>query len=377
MEFSTRLSVSLINDYFIKLLERKAKYFRYNSAGKILNNIYEHHRISGFITNNLFGVIYALVNLIVFSILLIGYNIQLYFILSIGGALYFFWISSFIKKRKEADDEVYKVSALNHSKTLELINGAIELKLNGSVLKRRWQWLNIQAKLLNKRKKSFFISEFQNRVSRFILELTTNITILFTLFAVVEDQLTLGMLLSIQYIMNHIINSFGSFVGFIQSNQDAKISFGRVSEIKNFEAEESVNGLPPSNGPHDISISNVSFQYASTQNETLNDISLNIKRGSTVAIVGKRGSGKSTLLSLLTLVNRPDNGGIKIWDVYLSGINNESWRKKIGVVSNDSFLFPDTVAHNICESSVDIDNSQMMKSAKMACVHDEVLNFKR
>jgi ATP-binding cassette subfamily B protein len=184
---------------------------------------------------------------------------------------------------------------------------------------------------------------------------------------VLEGEMTLGMMLVIQYIIGQLNGPLQQLIGFIRSAQDAKISLERLSGIHGTENEEKVEEQKLRENPDgDIVIRNLTFQYTPISDEVLKDISFTIPRGKTTAIVGTNGSGKTTLIKLLLGFYDTNKGSIKVGGQELNTIYKKVWRQQCGVVMQEGFIFSDTIANNIAESDDSTNIGKVLSAASKA-----------
>jgi ATP-binding cassette subfamily B protein len=297
------------------------------------------------------------------------------FIFLIASALYVLWIVLFLKKRKELDYKRFAQASAEQSNLYQMITGMQEIKLNNCEKQKRWEWENIQAKLFRVSVKGLSLSQYQQAGGFFINETKNIIISFFAASAVITGNMTLGMMMAVQYIIGQLNSPISQLIGFVQSAQDAKISLERLGEIHNREDEENVNEnkitLLPEN--KDINIENVMFQYGGQHSEmVLESVSLKIPKGKITAIVGMSGSGKTTLVKLLLGFYSPVKGEIKVGEYDLQNINTHVWRDHCGAVMQDGFIFSDTIARNIAVGDEVIDTKRLLNAARIANIGEMV-----
>jgi len=371
LHISVRINVNLIADFLIKLMNLPIGFFDSKNIGDLLQRIGDHKRIENFLTNSSLSVLLSLVNLIVFGIVLAVYSISIFLIFFISSILYIGWIFFFLRMRKEVDYRAFKQLSDNQDSLIEIIQGMPEIKLQGSHLKRRWKWANIQAKLFRTQMKSLSITQYQDAGALSINQLKDILITFLAATLVLDGSMTLGMMLAIQYIIGQLNGPLQQLIGFIRTSQDAKISLERLSEIHATENEENVevnklNMVPKG----DIEINELAFKYTPISDAVLQDISITIPRGKTTAIVGASGSGKTTLLKLLLGFYQPAKGNIQIGGQDLSTIYAKIWREQCGVVMQEGFIFSDTIANNIAESDEHTNFVKVFQSATTANIMD-------
>jgi ATP-binding cassette subfamily B protein len=168
--------------------------------------------------------------------------------------------------------------------------------------------------------------------------------------AVINGQMTLGMMMAVQYIIGQLNAPIQQFIGFTQAAQDARISLERLGEIHNREDEEKPDDEKIKDIPadKDIEIKNVVFQYEGPHSEkVLNNVSLVIPAKKTTAIVGISGSGKTTLIKLLLGFYNPVKGEISLNGTPLNRFSQSEWRRHCGVVMQEGYIFSDSIGGNI------------------------------
>ncbi len=376
LHISVRINVGLISDFLIKLMKLPLGFFDAKHTGDLLQRIGDHRRIEEFLTQSTLSVMLSVVNLIVFGIVLAVYSIPIFVIFFVSAILYAGWITIFLKKRKEVDYKAFQQMSDNQDSLIEMIQGMPEIKLQGSQLKRRWKWANIQAKLFRTQMKSLAIGQYQDAGAMSINQLKDILITFIAAKSVLEGSMTLGMMLAIQYIIGQLNGPLHQLIGFIRSAQDASISLERLSEIHNSDNEENVDETKTNEIPEgDIVLENLSFRYTPITNEVLSNITLTIPRGKTTAIVGTSGSGKTTLIKLLLGFYQPTEGKIMIGNAQLSNIQTKAWRANCGVVMQEGFVFSDTISANIAESDDNIDYKKVQNAIVTANIADHIQNL--
>jgi ATP-binding cassette subfamily B protein len=372
---STRINISILSDFLIKLMKLPMPYFDAKMTGDIMQRMEDHVRIQNFLTSQTLSTLFSFVNLLVFAVVLAYYNMLIFTVFLVSSILYIGWVLLFLKKRAELDHKRFGISSGDQSNVIQLIQGMQEIKLTNSEKQKRWEWERFQAKLFHYRVKNLSLNQYQQAGAFFINE-GKNIGITFlAAVAVVNGQLTLGAMMAIQYIIGQLNSPIQQIIGFVQSTQDAHLSLERLNEIHKQEDEEPENKsfvyeLPAMKS---IEVSNLSFTYPGAGNEpVLNDIHLSIPEGKTTAIVGMSGSGKTTLLKLLLKFYPLDNGDIRIGSTNLDLISHRIWRKNCGVVMQDGFIFSDNIARNIAVGEEQPDMVKLKHAVKVANIHEFV-----
>ncbi len=372
LHLSTRINISLVSDFFIKLMALPMAYFDTRMTGDIMQRINDHSRIENLLTGTTLSTLFSMFNLLVFGAVLIYYSSAIFGIFAIGSILYVIWILYFLKRRKELDYKRFSQLSQEQSTVIELINGMQEIKMHNAEKQKRWKWEFVQARLFKVSVQSLALEQVQGVGSSVINELK-NIVVTFTsAVLVIEGNITLGMMLSIQYIIGQLNAPIGQMVGFIQSYQDAKISMERLSEIHDKKNEEDNDKqLAVKIKPNQkLEIKNLSFRYLGSDENVIKGLSMEIPANKVTAIVGTSGSGKTTLLKLLLKFYNPNKGNILYGDQYLNNISYKTWRDHCGVVMQEGYVFNDTIAYNIAVGEDIINQERLIKSAKIANIYD-------
>ncbi|WP_084566589.1 peptidase domain-containing ABC transporter [Chryseobacterium piscicola] len=373
LHLSTRINISIISDFFIKLMKLPISFFDTRMTGDIMQRINDHHRIEQLLTNSSLNTLFSLVNLIIFSIVLLFYDYRLFLVYIIGAVLYVVWITFFLKKRKELDYKRFSQVSQEQSKVIELINGMQEIKMHNAEKQKRWGWEFLQVKLFKIQIKSLSLEQWQSVGGNFINQMKDIFVSFLSAKLVLEGNLTLGMMLSVQYIIGQLNSPLMQLIDFIKQTQDAKISLERLGEIHDKEDEENADEQYTSEIPQqDIEVRNLSFRYIGSDAFVFENLNLSIPYQKTTAIVGASGSGKTTLLKLLMKFYESNEGEIKLGNTNLKNISPRTWRDHCGVVMQEGYVFNDTIAQNIAVGEDYIDKNKLRKAVEIANIKDFV-----
>lgn len=374
LHISTRINISLISDFFIKLMKLPIAYFDTKMTGDIMQRIGDHSRIERILTTSSLSVLFSMVNFVVFSIVLTYYNIQIFSVFLTGSVLYFFWIKIFLKKRATLDYKRFSASSQEQSKVIELINGMQDIKLHNAEKQKRWAWEFVQARLFKVSVKSLSLEQAQSVGSSFINELKNIFISILSAKLVIEGDITLGVMLSISYIVGQLNAPVQQLINFVRELQDAKISLDRLGEIHQMDDEE----LEPENKIYDIpssagiNIKNLSYRYTGSDIDVLKNINLMIPPNKTTAIVGASGSGKTTLLKLLLKFYNPNQGEIQLNNIAFENLSQKAWRDHYGVVMQEGFIFNDSIANNIAIGEEAIDKQKLAHAIDVANIREYI-----
>lgn len=373
LHITSRVSIKFTSGFIAKLMRLPISFFYTRTIGDIMQRINDQNRVQSFITSTLIASLFSIITLVSYSFILWYYDSAILGIFYLGSFLYLAWISVFLKMRSELDYKRFQESANNQNNVVQLVSGMQEIRIAGCERQKRWEWERIQAKLFKVSVKALMLNQNQILGSTFI-DQSKNIIISFlSAKAVIDGQITLGMMISIQYIIGHLNAPIQQFINFIQSGQDAKISLDRLDTVYNKIDEESsdekkLNIIPKISH---LKVRNLVFQYEGPASEkVLNDLSFEIPANKITAIVGSSGSGKTTLLKILLGIYQPTEGELLLDNLPIDKYSPSSWRKKCGVVMQDGFIFSDTIANNISLDETSLDNTRLLMAVTAANIKD-------
>ena len=372
LHLSTRINISLVSDFFIKLMDLPIAFFDTRMTGDILQRINDHRRIERILTTSSLNGLFSMVNLIVFSLVLLYYNLTIFGIFIMGSLFYFVWIAVFLKKRKDLDYKRFSRVSQEQSKVIELINGMQEIKLHNAEKQKRWDWEFLQARLFKISMEGLALEQYQSVGSGFINEVKNILITVLSAKLVIDGDITLGMMLAISYIVGQLNSPIAQLINFIRELQDAKISLDRLSEIHNREDEEpdNVDKIMDIGDCKDLVVSDLWFRYVGSDQMVLQNLEITIPANKITAIVGVSGSGKTTLMKLLLNFYRPVKGQINLGNYNMTNISQKAWRKECGVVMQEGYVFNDTIANNIAVGSDHIDKKRLEKAVTIANIKD-------
>lgn len=377
LHLSTRINISLISDFFIKLMNLPISFFDVRMTGDIMQRINDHRRIEKILTTSSLNVLFSVINMIIMGGVLAYYNLKIFLVFFAGSILYFGWITLFLKRREELDYKRFSEVSQEQSKVMELINGMQEIKLHNAEKQKRWGWEYVQARLFRVSIKGLVLEQTQTIGSSVINELKNIFIIFLSAKLVIDGQITLGMMLAISSIVGSLNGPITQLIEFVREVQDAKISLARLSEIHDKEDEVQQEERQTQDIPQDsdIIIKELSYRYLGSDIPVLDNLNLIIPAHKVTAIVGVSGSGKTTLMKLLLKFYEPNNGEINIGNTQLKNISQKAWRNNIGAVMQEGFIFSDTIANNIAIGVDKIDKERLMYAADVANIKEYITSL--
>ena len=378
LRISMKINISLISDFFIKLLKLPMSYFDTKLLGDLMQRMNDHGRVNNFLTQNVLNIVFSLLTLIVFSVVLVIYDKFVFLVFLIGSMLYGGWIALFLKRRKVIDYELFEQQAINNNRTYEFITSMQEIKLQDCEQRKRQEWEHIQKDLFKIQQKSLRLQQQEEAGGIFINELKNIAITVMSAAAVIEGNMTLGMMLAVQYIIGQLCSPVEQLMDFFYSLQDVKISLERINEIHSMEDENGKAGLLTSikQKSKGINIQNVIFKYnPHVLTKTIDHVDIQIPQGKVTAIVGASGSGKTTLIKLILGYYSVIEGRICIGSTNINDVNKQWWRRQCGVVMQDGVIFSESIARNIAVDDAEIDQVRLLEAAKISCIFDYVMGL--
>ena len=376
LHISMRINISLVSDFFIKLLKLPMAFFETKLMGDLIQRMNDHGRVQEFLTSQTLNVMFSALSFVVFGIILFLYNHLIFSVFLLSSLLYGGWIALFLNRRKVLDYELFEKQAENNNKTYQFITTMQEIKLQDCEQRRRWEWEDVQADLFHVQMKSLRLQQSQEAGSILINEMKNILITVLSATAVIHGDMTLGMMLAVQYIIGQLNSPVEQLMAFLYAVQDVKISLERINEIHVQDNEEDSNRTITTHkdGTLGITFCNACFKYDKhNPRYTLQDIDIRIPFGKVTAIVGASGSGKTTLVKLMLGYYPLNEGLLQICGNDILDINLKWWRRQCGVVMQDGVIFSETIARNIAVSDGDIDVDRLGQAAEIACIKDDIM----
>lgn len=378
LHISTRINISLISDFFIKLMKLPMKFFDTKLIGDLLQRIEDHRRVEQFLTSSSLSLLFSFFTFLVFGVVLSVYNLGIFLVFILGTLIYAGWIIMFLRKRRQLDYKYFEQAGRNRNVIYQLISGMQEIKLQGCEQRKRWEWEDVQADVFKVNMQSLNLQQVQQAGSITINEVKNILITVLAATAVIHDNMTLGMMLAVQYIIGQLNSPVEQLIQFIYSWQDVSISLDRMNEIHTETNEENAERTrntytDATSKGHSINIQNLYFKYdIYSPRNILSDINLLIPNNKVTAIVGASGSGKTTLIKLLLGFYEPMKGKINIGNANMNEYNLGWWRNQCGAVMQEGYLFSDTIARNIAISEEEPDIERVRNAAQVANIAEYI-----
>lgn len=373
LHISMRVNITMISDFFIKLLRLPMGFFDTMLTGDLLQRIGDHRRVQDFITSQFLGILFTLTSFVVFGVVLLVYDRLVFGIFLAGSLVYMAWALLFLRRRRTLDFEMFEKESLINGRTYQLVTSMQEIKLQNCEDRRRMEWEDLQADLFLVQAKVLRVQQIQEAGSVFINELKNVLVTVFVATAVISGEMTLGMMLAVQYIIGQLNSPLVQLVSSFYSMQDVKIALDRINSIHSRENERDSESAGVSQPEKGIVLRSVDFKYdPNSSAKILDDVSLQIKPDEVTAIVGASGSGKTTLMKLMLGFYSPLAGEMEIEGRSVTDMDLPAWRKRCGVVMQNGAVFSDTIARNVAIADDGPDPERLEEALRLANMLDFV-----
>lgn len=375
LRIGMNINISLLSDFFVKLLKLPMSFFDTKLMGDLMQRMSDHSRVNNFLTQNCLNVTFSMLTFVVFSVVLFMYSKFVFCIFLLGSLGYGCWLLSFLRRRKVIDYELFEQQSTNNNRTYEFITSMQEIKLQDCERRKCKEWETVQHDLFRVQQKSLKLQQTQEAGSICINEIKNMVITVVAAASVIHGDITLGMMLAIQYIIGQLNSPVEQLMQFFYSLQDVKISLERINEIHLMKDENGKEGLKKQveDASEGITLRHVDFKYdPHAMYKTLDDINIHIPHGKVTAIVGASGSGKTTLIRLMLGYYPVSGGKLTIGGTDVNTLDKKWWRRQCGVVMQEGAIFSESIARNIAVDDNDVNQEQLYQAADLACIKDDI-----
>lgn len=368
-----RMHVSMVTQYLQRLILKPISFFDIKINADLIQKLNDLERIKAFLLELPSMIFFTLTSLLVFSALLIYYNIGVFLLFVISTSASLLWTRIFLQRRREIDYAYTTQSSENRNQIYELIMGMTEVKTSSAQHSRVEKWQANQHELNALALKSSFTDLYISSGNAFLNRMKDFLITGICATLVVRGNMTMGAMLTVSYICGRLDTPFNNLIKMVSLVQNANMSYERLDEILN--EKDSIPSNPPLNllqGDLDVVIQHVSFKYpGSSSSYVLNDITLQIPHGTTIALVGESGCGKTSLIKLLLGFYPIAKGTILVNGLSLSQISTDAWLECCGAVLQNGYIFSGSILENIALNSADeMDIERIKEAARVACIDD-------
>ncbi|MFK7984229.1 MAG: peptidase domain-containing ABC transporter [Saprospiraceae bacterium] len=369
-----RINIKLVNSYLHNLLFKQYLFFSNKKQGDLIQHINDNLRIETFMTGSSVNFVSAIFKILVFGMVMFIFSWKIGLVFIISFFLVIFWDFFFLRYREKIDNERFKVGSKMRSQLMEVLEGLVDIKVNNLERFKVTEWHDVQDQFAQNRLRILRIYQIYQGFNFIIGQLRDIFILFFAATSVINGTMTLGAMLAIQYILGQLTKPTTDIMQFVQDWQDAKLSLGRLEEVflesqKEYEPDDF---SPSKDYQQNISFDNVRFTYKDVP--TIKDITFDVPYGSRIALVGKSGSGKSTIIKIVLKLLKAEQGEVKVGKHRIQHINYKAWRENCSFVSQDGFIFSNTLAYNItlAEGEATIDHDRMNEAIRLSCL-DQIM----
>ena len=369
-----RIDMQMVVAFYRHIFSLPLRYFEERKVGDILKRFNENARIRNFLTGRVLGVTLDCLMIFVYLALMFYYSVKLSVaaVVFIPGYIALTLIVTPIFKRQFR--EAFEKSADADSQIVESISGVGAIKAQASERTFRWKLEGLIAKSLNVQFRSALSGMATISIGNMLQTLNTIVLFWYGAHLVINDELSIGQLIAFNVLVSSVTRPILSVVDLWREFQEINIAFERLNDVFDSKPEEEAGAqnrisLPRIHGR--LKFENVTFRYPTRADKNaLQNVTLEIQPGQTVALVGRSGAGKTTFANLLLRLHEPNEGNIFVDDHDLRHVSISSLRSQIGVVPQDISLFSGTIRENISFGEPDAPLEQIIGAAMLAGAHD-------
>jgi subfamily B ATP-binding cassette protein HlyB/CyaB len=374
---TNRMDVQLGSNLFRHLVSLPLSWFQARQAGQSVARIRELDSLRGFITSSALTLVIDLSFAVIYFVVMWFYSPTLTLVVLISIPFYVLlsiFITPILRHRL---DKKFQCGAASQSFLVESVTGMETIKSLALEPRMQKRWENILANYVNSSFRATKLGKIAGQAASFVQKMTVLSIIWIGAGEVMAGDLTVGQLVAFNMIAGRISGPILKLTQLWQDFQQAGISLKRLGDILNTRPEQTPDhalaGLPDLRG--EVKFVGVRYRYNPESPVVINDISMDIKPGEIIGLVGQSGSGKSTVAKLIQRLYRPESGRILMDGADISMADTGWLRRQIGVVMQENVLFTGTVRENIAINNPAISMERVIEAAKMAGAHDFIMEL--
>ncbi|MGE5649741.1 MAG: peptidase domain-containing ABC transporter [Bacillota bacterium] len=368
------LDFAMMSQFFKHTMSLPFSFFAKRKTGDILARFEENMTIRSFLTESTITTMLNVLMVFIYFTIMFLYNVKMTLVL-IAFIIPIMALTVVVTpKAKNYAREVFATTTEAKAYLMEALGGVETVKGMGIERPVRLKWEKKYAKALEQQYRAQTFNIVVGLVSQ-LLNAATTIAILWVgADLVLDHQLSIGQLIAFNALMGSVLAPLMGLVGLWSRLNDAGVAMERLGDVLDMEPEQRPQDLPSRvllpDLQGEIRLENVYFRYGGEDTPyVLENISLDIKPGELVAVVGRSGSGKTTLAKLLVGFYAPSEGKIVVDGYDVSVIDKEYFRAQVGYVMQSNLLFSGTIAENIASGDESPDRRRIEEVAKMADAH--------
>jgi len=368
---TSRIDVELGSRLFRHLVNLPLAYFQARRVGQSVARVRELENIRSFLTGNALTLVLDVVFSIVFVAVMLLYSVPLTLIVLLSFPVYSLIIWSVVPALRGRLNEKFARSAENQALLVETVTGIQTVKATAlePAMSRRWD--EQLAAYVSAGFRTQNLASVAHEGINLAGKLVNAATLWYGAHLVMENQLSVGQFVAFNMFAQRVAQPIMRIAQMWTDFQQTGISMARLGDVLNTRTEvppSSTAQLPPIKGR--ITLDQVVFRYRAEAPPVLHGISLDIRAGETIGIVGRSGSGKSTLTKLVQRLYSPEQGRLLVDGIDISLIDAAQLRRQVGVVLQENFLFHRSVRENIAITDPAAPLEQVIAVAKLAGAHE-------
>lgn len=368
------MDFAMMSQFFKHTMSLPYSFFAKRKTGDIFARFQENQTIRAFLTESTVTTVLNLLMVFIYFTIMFFYNVKMTLLL-IGFVIPILMLTILATpKLKSYAREVFTSSTDAKAFLMEALGGAETIKGMGSERPVRLKWERKFAKALDVQYRAQKFNILVGLISQLLNAATTIAILWFGANLVLTQELSIGQLIAFNALMGSVLAPLMGLVGLWSLLNDAAVAMERLGDVLDLEPEQKPSELasrvvlPDLQG--EIRLEGVYFRYGGNESAyVLENISLDIKPGELVAIVGRSGSGKTTLAKMLVGFYTPTEGKIVVDGYDMSVVDKEYYRAQVGYVMQSNLLFSGTIAENIASGDESPDRRRIEEVAKMADAH--------
>ena len=370
--FATKkIDINTAMKTFAHLMRLPVQFFDAVPSGLLIKHMQQTEKIRGFLSGNLFFTILDLFSLLLFIPFLLLYSVPLTGIVLLFSLLMAFVVMALIKPFQRRLDILYQAEGRRQSRLVESLHGIHTVKALALEPREEREWNDATAFSVQSHFNVGKISLTARTLSQ-MLEMLMNVAVIWVGAHLVFDQvISVGALIAFQMLSGRVSGPLVRLVGLVHEYQQTALSVKMLGAVMNTPCEHPGGGVRQS-VRGGISFENVNFRYRDDLPDVLHDLTLDIRPGETIGIVGRSGSGKSTLVRLVQAMYQPRSGVVKIDGIDIRELDKAHLRRSIVVVLQENYFFQGTIRDNIRLTRPDASSEDVIRVAQLAGAHDFV-----
>ena len=374
---ANQVDVQLNSRLYQHLTALPLKFFESWQNGDIVARVREIETVRQFIINSGVGIILDTVFAAIYLAIMLSYSLILSLVAIVTILAFALLTLLSVPVYKELLQKRFLIGAQNQAFLIETLTGIQTVKSMAVEPQYVQKWERLQSSYIQAGFQTVKLANVMENTGQFIQGLFIMAVLLIGAYAIMDDKLTIGQLVAFQMLAGLVMAPILRLITVWQYFQQTAVSVDRLGDILNAAAEPAFNPnrttLPDIRG--EIVLEHTTFRYREGTSAVLNDLSVHIRPGTRVGIVGPSGSGKSTLTKIIQRLYVPESGRILIDGVDLIQVEPAWLRRQVGVVLQENFLFNGSVRENIAIAKPEATMEQVVAAAKTAGAHDFILTL--